>query len=236
MLALERKATLMKDTNTVYVRSQPYGGAVQLRNLDALRDLIGDFQFDSEQSRSVQDFRILIQHTDWPLVRQFCLQHLQNVDDSILECDPSRELVEEFAEGLQINLEPHQHRDQWKGFVVENEPTPTDNIYSRGFPTVRIYSIFEVKIVDQALGLAMLTIGERFSDAELHVLTLKDAQDTGRGRANTVLNLPINQVRDFYLGISSEKRYAPALVNGHLLDISVLAVLEAIEVPQFQRL
>ena len=46
MLALERKATLRK--NKVEVKSQPFGGAIRILDLDAIHDLIGDFHFDSD--------------------------------------------------------------------------------------------------------------------------------------------------------------------------------------------
>lgn len=236
MLALERKATLLEDANrrSVTVRAQPFGGAVRLRNLVALRDLIGDFLFDSERSRSEQDFRILIRPADWGLVKRFCLQHLQNADDPVLESDPIRELVEEFGETLQVNLQPNQYSYQPVGFIVEDKATPTDNIYSRGVATVRLYRIFQVNILDEALCLAMLETSERYSDAALQSLALKNAQNAGRGRANTVLTLPLNLIRDFYLTLLPEQRYALRSVEDHPLDPSVLAILEGVEVPRFQ--
>src|SRR5687767_3589168 len=66
MLALERKATLLKDESTrnVMVIAQPFGGGIRLLDLKALRDLIGDFHFDSDESRFEQDFRIFIRPSD----------------------------------------------------------------------------------------------------------------------------------------------------------------------------
>src|SRR5918999_609182 len=62
MLALERKATLLKTESghAVEVITQPFGGAIRIRDLKMLRELIGDFHFDSEESRSEKDFRIFI--------------------------------------------------------------------------------------------------------------------------------------------------------------------------------
>src|SRR5688500_5254820 len=67
MLALERKATLLQDESGhgVEVIAQPFGGAIRLLDPKALRDLIGDFHFDSEESRSEQDFRIFIRPSAW---------------------------------------------------------------------------------------------------------------------------------------------------------------------------
>src|SRR5574341_1303411 len=111
MLALERKATLRETENgrVVEVKSQPFGGAIRILDVDAIHDLIGDFHFDSERSRTEQDFRLFIRPSSWSELREFCLEHLMIVDDPILETDPSRELTEEFADTLNIHLKPEQY-------------------------------------------------------------------------------------------------------------------------------
>jgi hypothetical protein len=235
MLALERKATLIGDTDkgSVYVRAQPFGGAVRILNLAALRELVNDFSFDSRRSESEQDFRLLIRPADWEIVKQFCIHHLQNPDDPVLESDPGRELVEEFAECLQVDLRPDQYVHQPVGFVIENNPIATGNVYGRGSPTVRIYRIFEVQLVDESLCRELVTTSERYSDVALQTLAMNDAQNSGRGRANSVLALPLNLILDFYRKISPEKRYSPGLVGGHQLDTGVLALLENVDAPQF---
>ena len=235
MLALERKATLIGDTDerSVYVRAQPFGGAVRILDLAALRELVNDFSFDSRRSESEQDFRLLIRPADWETVKEFCIHHLQDPDDPVLESDPCRELVEEFAECLQVNLRPDQYVYHPVGFVVENEPTTTDNVYSRGYPTVRIYRTFEVRLVDDSLCQTIVATSERYSDVVLQTLAMNDAQNRGQGRANSVLALPLNLIRDLYLKISPVKRYSPRLVGGHQLDTSVLALLDNVDAPQF---
>jgi hypothetical protein len=79
MLALERKATLIGDTDkrSVYVRAQPFGGAVRILSLDALREVVDAFKFDSNRSEAEQDFRLLIQPVAWEAVKQFhtCVRH-----------------------------------------------------------------------------------------------------------------------------------------------------------------
>ena len=102
MLALERKATLHQADNghVVEVKSQPFDGAIRIRDLGMLQELIGDFHFDNENSRSEQDFRIFIRPSSWSAVRQVCIQHLNYVDDPIFETDPGRELAEEFVDTL----------------------------------------------------------------------------------------------------------------------------------------
>jgi hypothetical protein len=236
MLALERRATLTVGTGPrgAIVRSQPFGGAIRIRDSEALHALIGDFSFDSERSQTQQDFRILIRPSNWERVKQVCLEHLENPDDPVLESDPCRELVEELAEGLEIILQSNQYTYRPVGFVVENRPTPTDNVYSPGHPTVRIYRIFEVRIVDAGLRAAMLTSSRRYSDQDLQTLAFEDAGNPEGGRANSVLALPLKVITGSYLAIPSAARYALRSIQGHQLDASVLAILEGIDVPQFQ--
>ena len=135
MLALERKATL-RETETgraVEVKSQPFGGAIRIRDPSMLRDLIGDFHFDSQRSRSEQDFRIFIRPSAWETVREFCLEHFRYVDDPVLETDPGRELAEEFADALKITLKPEQYFHKPIATVVENDPAPTENIHAKRY-------------------------------------------------------------------------------------------------------
>ncbi len=89
-LALERKATLHRaaDDAAVRVRSQPFGGGIRILDLSAVHDLVGDFHFDSERSRAEQDFRIFINPSAWPSLREFCLEHIILDDDPILETSP----------------------------------------------------------------------------------------------------------------------------------------------------
>jgi hypothetical protein len=111
MLALERRATLRgtEGGGAVRVKSQPFGGAIRIFDVRTICDLLGDFHFDSERSRAEQDFRIFIRPSAWSLLREFCLEHISLDDDLILETIPTRELVEEFAETLGIDLQPEQY-------------------------------------------------------------------------------------------------------------------------------
>jgi hypothetical protein len=104
MLALEHKATLIAGEGgpRVTVKAQPFGGAIRFLNLTPLQTLIGNFHFDSQRSRSERDFRIFIRPADWDTVREFCLRHFGQENDWVLESDPARELIEEFADALDI--------------------------------------------------------------------------------------------------------------------------------------
>jgi hypothetical protein len=234
MLALERKATLHE--TTVEVKSQPFGGAIRILDLDTIHDLIDDFHFDSERSRSEQDFRLFIRPSAWSVLREFCIQHLSRVADPILETDPARELTEEFDDALKINLQPGQYVSAPVATVVEDEAAPTRNINAIGYPTVRVYRVFEASITDSALAHAMLKNSASLSHERISELALEDARNGGKGRANAMLVLPLKHLTDNYSGMPPKECNAPILFEKHRLDETVPAMLEGIIVPKYQRL
>ena len=234
MLALERKATLLQ--NEVIVKSQPFGGAIRIQDLDAIHNLIGDFHFDSERSRSEQDFRIFIQPASWSALREFCIQHLSLVDDPILETDPTRELVEEFYDTLKINLQPEQYASKPVATVVENDPTPTNNIHAKNVPTVRVYRIFETTILDATLARIMLNNSAGVTSQDLNRLAMDDHQHGGKGRANAVLVLSLHQIRDHYLALPAQLRNSQTIFKENKIDETVSAVLDDIAVPKYEKL
>ena len=238
MLALERKATVRDEAGRqrVHARAQPFGGGIRFRRLAPLQSLIGDFLFDSERSRSESDFRILIRPAAWDAVREFCLQHFQDADDPVLETDPARELAEEFADALAINLQPDQYQQRPVGVVVADGPASTQNPRAPGFDTARIYRVFEARILDASLSRAMLANSERYSDQDLHALAWADARNGGLGRANAVLVLPLKRLTEAYMAMPPEARAAPFTYSNHQLDGNVPAVLEGVSVPGFRNL
>lgn len=236
MLALERKATLLKkQDNNIRVRSQPFGGAVRILNPSPLQKIVGEIQFDSEESEREQDFRILISPSNWESVKQYCLHHLENPDDAELESTPHRELVEEFEEALDVNLKPDQYTYQPVGFVIENDPILTDHVDARGHATVRLYRIFEVYIVDNTLCSTLLAASQHYSDQDLRTRALKNLENEGKGRANTILTLPLNLIIESYLAPPPENRYRKIVLENHELDESVMAILGNVQVPQYDR-
>ena len=238
MLALERKATLHQAENrrTVKVKSQPFGGAIRILDPGRMRALVGEFHFDSERSRTEQDFRLFIRPSDWPALREFCLQHISREEDPILETDPRRELAEEFADALKISLRPEQYLHKPVATVIGDDPSPTENVYARDTPTVRVYRIFEARIVDSSLVSAVMTNSESLSNQNLNELALQDFQNGGKGRGNAILALPLKRVIDAYLAVSLNERNAPISFAKHRLDETVAAVLEGVSVPKYQRL
>jgi hypothetical protein len=238
MLALERVATLRETEarRRVTVKAQPFGGAVRLRRASALRELIGDFHFDSPRSRAEGDFRVQIRPSDWEAVKRFCLEHLQDEDESVLEAGPERELAEEFADTLHIGLTSTQYRLKRMGVALEEAPVVTDFIHAAGSPTVRIYHVYHVDVLDPSLARAMLDNSARYTDQALQALALHDARSGGKGRANAVLALPVELVTRAYQAMAPEERDAPITVAGHLLHGNVPALLETVAVPKYQRL
>ena len=238
MLALERKATLLeaKTGRLIKVRAQPFGGAIRIKKVIRLRDLIRNFHFDSKRSHSEKDFRIFISPSNWDVVREFCIQHFNRFNDPILETDPGRELAEEFADAVGVNLKPAQYLQKAIATIVEDDPAPTENIHAVGLLTVRVYRIFEIHIVDSLLTKILIKNSENVSHQDLCELALDDAQRGGNGRANAILALPLKPITDHYLSMSPEERNLPVLFGKNRLDDTVSLVLDEMTVPKYQRL
>lgn len=237
MLALERKATLHKteDGATVRVKAQPFGGGLRIFDLDTVHDVVGDFHFDSERSRAERDFRIFIRPLAWPALREFCVQHITRSNDVVLETSPTRELAEEFAETLGIDLGPEQYVCEPLTILLENKVATTDNINARGVPTVRVYRIYEAHITDVFLAHTMLERSADLSHHGLSELALADAQSGGRGKANAVLTLPWKRLQGVYQAMLPTERNVPIVFEENRLDSTVAAILDEISVPRYQR-
>jgi len=238
MLALERKATLRETEHEriVEVKSQPFGGAIRILDLDAMYDLLGNFHFDSARSRSEQDFRLFILPSSWSALREFCIQRLSHPDDPVLETSPTRELAEEFANTLNVDLQPGQYVLKPTGMIIENKPAPMENFHARTSPTVRVYRIFEAKIKDSPLISVMTKNSEDLSNQTLQEIALADKQSGKNGWANTVLTLPLKRLINHYLSKSPQELNDPSWFEANQLDETVSAILEEISVPKYQRL
>ena len=238
MLDLERKASLYQAPGgeIIEIKSQPFGGAIRIKKLAEMQNIVGDFHFDSARSKSEQDFRIFIRPSRWPRLRDFAIEHLRYGLDPILETGPERELLEEFEDALQIHLHTEQFTSQPVGLVLEEHPSPTMNISAIGFPSVRIYSVHEVKIIDEVVAEMMVENSEVTTDQDLRQLALDDAQGGGRGRANAVLTLPYAEIQAFYQALSLDERIAPVSYQQTLLDGNVLVILDHLSSLKYQHL
>lgn len=238
MLALERRATLVSTEMgaSVEVKSQPFGGAVRIQDIGPLQDVIGEFHFDSEASALEHDFRLFIRPADWESVRGFCLRHFDQPHDPVLESDPARELTEEFAETMGVRLESAQYTCQKLGTLLEDHPSPTANIHAAHYHTVRIYRIFEARILDPSLASVMLENSNNCSDQDLRERALEDSETGGPGKASRVLTLPLARILKAYLSVPRQSRNSPISCEGHRLDETIAAVLDDIPVPKYRRL
>jgi hypothetical protein len=238
MLALERKATFHEGETgqVVDIVSQPLGGALRIHDLDSLQSLLGDFHFDGQESLAEHDFRIFIRPSDWEAVRAFCLRHFDSPDDPILETDPTRELTEEFADALGVELKQDQYTSRAVGTILEDHPTPTKNSHAMGYSTARIYRIFEARILDGDLAAAMIKNSENCSDHDLRELAMQNFRSGGPGRANAMLTLPFKDLRAAYSTILPAARNKPISFHDHQLDETVAAILDGVSVPKYLRL
>jgi len=238
MLALERKATLLEkaDDSHTEVMTQPFGGAVRISDLQTFHKKVGEFHFDSSRSRDEGDFRIFIKPSRWPFVREFCIEHLKDSHDQILENDPARELIEEFEDTLKIRLTNDQFKSEPEGIVVEETPLPTNNTRASGYPTVRVYHIYETLLTDPALAKEVILGSDRISDKELSELVRKDASSGGKGRANAILALPLKKVVDYYQSLPLKMRNKVIVIDDHQLSETTAAILDGVEVPKYKRI
>jgi len=237
-LALERKATLYKtgDGNVVEVKAQPFGGGVTIHDLKRLYELIGDFHFDSEQSRSEGDFRLFIQPKCWQTLKSFCIEQFKYADARVFDTDPGRELSEEIFDTLCVQLSPSSYTSRAADIVLEDRPRVTENPRARGYATVRLYQVYEAIITDTVLGIAMIKKDHSYSDMDLEEMAIVDEQQGGKGRANCIFVTPLAAVTSFYRNLSIEARDQPVVYKGHNMADSVLAILDGIPVPKYKRL
>jgi hypothetical protein len=62
-----------------------------------------------------------------------------------------------------------------------------------------------------------------------------DARRGGRGRANAILTLGLDDVKDVYRSIPTHERGGLIRIGGHELDENVLAILDEVDQAKYQR-
>lgn len=236
-LALERKANLYddKERGSVEVKAQPFGGGVRILDINGLHGLIGDFHFDSERSRTEGDFRLFIQPERWQTLKAYCIEQFKRGDERVFDTDPGRELSEEICDTLNAQLSPSSYTSRATGIVIEDLPRATENPRARSYATVRLYKVFEAIITDPNLSGAIVQNAEDLSDKDLVKMAIADARKGGKGRANGIFAAPLEAMSAFYHNMSIEERDQPVVFEGHCLADSVLAILDDIPVPKYQR-
>jgi len=228
MLALERTATLRKIDNQpeIVVRAKPFGGAVQITDPRALWKLIGDFHYDSEQSRQEMDFRILIQPATWEKVKEICHEHLNITKHIILDPSPERELMEEFEDTLRVRIIRSQYQLEARHIVIEDLPRATENVRAEGLPTVRLYYIFEARIESPEIIARLRANHQQHSDKDLENIAREDAHRGGKGRANALLILGLDELKGALKSMTLDGASEQIHIAGHQLSRNVLAILE----------
>jgi hypothetical protein len=236
MLALERTATLreIKGRPEVVVKAKPFGGGVRLTNPQKLKNLIGNFHYDGKRSRQVGDFRIQINPASWEIIKEICKEHLKETETGILDSSPEHELAEEFEDLLKIKITPIQYNLKLRELIVEDSPDETDNIYAQGFPTVRIYYLFEAKIKHSEIIKMMMRNCREYSDEDLKKMAIDDVKSGGKGRANAILTLDLEEVKNIYNSTPLERRSELVSVGENQLDGNVPAVLAEINHPKYR--
>jgi hypothetical protein len=227
MLALERTATLreINGWSEVVIKAKPFGGAVQLINPGALQRLIGDFHYDSERSRRERDFRIQVHPSSWEKIKIICRKHVNGTEKRILDPSPERELAEEFQDSLKTRITSAQYSLEARGMTVQDLPKETDNVRAQGFATVRIYYLFKARMEDPDMIEMILANSRRYSDSDLQRMAWEDALQGGKGRANAVLALRMDDLENVYRLIPTDRRNGPVRVAEHQLDGNVYAIL-----------
>lgn len=230
-LALERIATLrkFKGSSRVDVTAKPFGGGVRFTNPEELKRLLKDFQYDSERSKQERDFRILIHPEMWGKIKEICNEHLHENRKRIFDYSPDRELAEEFEDSLKIKIKPDEYILIPKGMVIQDIQSKTNNVRAQGMPTVRIYYIFEAWIKSYELVKLMLTKSRQFCEDDFKKAALEDAERGGKGRANSVLTIEIDVLRDFCNSIALEKRNGNINFGKNQLEENVLALFSEIK-------
>jgi hypothetical protein len=227
MVALERTATFRKtiDQTNVIVRAKPFGGGVRLTNPQALKSLVGDFNYDSEQSRREKDFRILIRKTCFTKIKDICIKQWEERKSGILDFSPERELSEEFADTLHVKITPDMYRLIPCKIVIEDRPVTSASVRAAGLPTVRIYFVFEAVVDTPDFIAKILTNSQQYSDEDLKKIALNNVRQGGKGRANAVLALGLDELKDVYHSIPINRRKGPIQIKGHQLDGNVPVIL-----------
>lgn len=235
-LALELKATAVgpRQNPQASVRSQPFGGAVRIADLDRFHAAVGDFTFDSERSQAECDLRVYIEPQRLPVFHRFCLegegQGLQP------EGDLTRELQEEFEDCLGLVPSLNEFSITRVGLFWEGLPAPTRNDRAPGVPTVRFYWVYEAQVRSPALCQSLLASSDANPPAALRRLAIEDYQRGGSGRKNSVFLASQDDLREIYLSLPQAERASRLPFREAVLESNVPVILQGVDSPLFQPL
>jgi hypothetical protein len=237
MLALERTATLreIQGKTEAIIRAKPFGGAVRITDPQEFGRMIGGFRFDSECSRLEGDLRTHIPPASWEKLKEICWEHYHDPDRGILDTNPERELSEEFEDSLHVSITRDQYQIKSRQIIIEDLPVETDSVRSAGQPTVRVYYLFEAWIRSPKLISMMLANSKLYTDDDLQKLAWHDSQQGGRGRANAILTVRLDDLTAVYRSFPIDMRSGSICVEGHQLNSNVVAILEEVDQTRYKR-
>lgn len=237
VLALEHKAYVDYHSEglRVVVKAQPFGGAARILDPAGLKNIVGNFHFDSRRSLKEQDFRIFIQPTSWEPLRDFCLDTSKKPGQKVFDVDPARELEEEFKDALGIDLQHQQYQVEPSDLVVEGQAVPTDNLRAEGSLTTRIYAVYFVQLVDPGLRRLAINNSSTYAAAALKDRALNDKERGGKGYASAVLAVPEAEIRQAFLKLPGGEWGNPLPFRDTLLESNVAVILGDVEVLKYQR-
>jgi len=227
ILALERTAILRKNNGEteIIVKAKPFGGGVRLTNPRALKKLIGNFNYDSERSSKEHDFRIQINPDSWKMIIKICNEHWMKIRNEILDPSPERELAEEFEDSLGIQLTPNDYSLRPKGMLVDDKLNETSNVNAPGISTVRVYYLFDAVMKNPEIIQMMLDNSNIYSDEDLKKTVLEDARQGGKGRANAILSVVLEDLQKYYSSLPNDKRSGLISYGEHQLNGNVQTIL-----------
>jgi hypothetical protein len=171
----------------------------------------------------------------WQAVKRVCVEQFNQNQGPIFETDPNRELVEEFFDTLHIYLTPNQIFTYQGEIIIEEHPSSSHNTRALGYPTVRVYNVYENWIKDTQIIEMILENSRSITNIKLKEMALSDAKNGGSGRENAVVALPYTELVEFLSRLPIEKRIKRVAYKGHIISPSVFAILEGIANPKYRK-
>jgi hypothetical protein len=187
---------------------------------------MGDYHYDSVRSREEGDLRIMINPGRWEKMKEICRDHLNLEEDRIINSSPVRELTEEFEDSLGVRITSDDYYLTYRGLLVEEQLTATENVNARGIPTKRIYYLFDALLTDLRIIELMIDNDAMYSDLDLRKMANEDARRGGKGRANAVLTISLDTLTELYRSSSRGSGESPIFYEGHQLDGNIPAILD----------
>ncbi len=197
--AFERRATGSSERGrkTWSTKSVPFGGAIKIKDKSALVDLIGDFDFDSDESRENNDFRIIVDRRKWKKIKIFCERSISQNNKRVIDFDPFDEIKEEIWKPTKIEVTRKKLSTKRIGTFANDFPVPTENINTPGKQTYRFYCLYNTRVVDQQLAKKLLKHADLRMDKECGFTAIKSRRTKGDGRYNSILMVGKKEFEEF---------------------------------------